>query len=914
MRRAAVTTTETTSVWTALGDACNPAYYRPQRRAEVIWRELTTAHGEDYVIVQNPDLATYRRIAPDELFLLELMDGEHSVQDLVIAYMMRYHKFALPRVVSLVRDLKGGWMLVDPPRYFYGPLGAKTRPRRVTAFAEGVVATLWNREFPVNGIDGVLSRAYAGGVWLLFTPLAKIVMTLVALAGLPLLVTAVVRDPGLLVEQSLLVSVPLAYGFILLVAVIHELAHAFTVKSYGRVVRRGGISVFYGSPGLFVDTQDIWMEPRGPRIASSWAGPFSGFVLAGLAGLALAVAPAGAAPFLVLFGLAAFVVNLFQLMPLIQLDGYYVLMDWLETPNLRPRALAFVRQELAGKLRRRERFDRQDRIFAIFGALAVAYTTYIVVLAAGIGWFRAEFVISEAVAAPSFWRILAAVGVVALSVPIAIVLVQRLARLLRRLRERASCWGRMVGERRYRERVVALAGVPVLAELGPAPVQELARRMTVREHRPGAVLVRSGQERVPFTVLIEGIADAAGRAVMGPGDYFPLPGTAGPGDGGHPVTVRAVTAVRLLVLVDPEARTRLAEHLARHAESSTRAPERAELEAVGLLDGLSPQQKDTLLAHLRPRECTDGETIVEQGDPGTEFVIIRTGRVALTDDEQPTGELGPGDFFGETALLLDAPHPATARAVGVTRLWTLDKPAFDDLLCRYFDLSEQLVDTGAQRLAAEKLRGTVTGQWLDVAVGEPAPDFELDAVSGPSPVALSHFRGGPVLLWFSRGFNCPYCREYMVRLTEAMPQFEAAGVQVVQVAPNLIDAARRFWADTELPFPFLCDPEKVAYRLCGLADIGFGECQRNVVSGFARSFATGEGRTTLRAAWLDVVNPSIGERLTHHTTIAMQQGVFLIDSDGNVAAKYVFGPLDEPPSNAELISLVTEDPPTKAAG
>ena len=47
------------------------------------------------------------------------------------------------------------------------------------------------------------------------------------------------------------------------------------------------------------------------------------------------------------------------------------------------------------------------------------------------------------------------------------------------------------------------------------------------------------------------------------------------------------------------------------------------------------------------------------------------------------------------------------------------------------------------------------------------------------------YRGAsPVVVWFSRGFSCPFCRQYMARLELAYPKFRERNVQVLQIAPN----------------------------------------------------------------------------------------------------------------------------------
>jgi putative peptide zinc metalloprotease protein len=136
-----------------------------------------------------------------------------------------------------------------------------------------------------------------------------------------------------------------------------------------------------GFPAWFVDTTDIWLSPRRSRILVSWAGPYSGLVLAGLCSLAVFTAPTrlvGGLLFQAAF--SAYVLSLFNLNPLLKFDGYYILMDWLEIPRLRERAIEFVRENLWPKLRARERFSGEDRIFAIFGGLSLAWTAF------AIGW------------------------------------------------------------------------------------------------------------------------------------------------------------------------------------------------------------------------------------------------------------------------------------------------------------------------------------------------------------------------------------------------------------------------------------------------------------------------------------------------------------------------------------------------
>lgn len=69
-------------------------------------------------------------------------------------------------------------------------------------------------------------------------------------------------------------------------------------------------------------------------------------------------------------------ISILNLNPLLKLDGYYILMDWLEMPRLRERALRFVQGDLWRKLFHRQPFDKDKGIFAIFGLLSLAWTAF----------------------------------------------------------------------------------------------------------------------------------------------------------------------------------------------------------------------------------------------------------------------------------------------------------------------------------------------------------------------------------------------------------------------------------------------------------------------------------------------------------------------------------------------------------
>ena len=189
-------------------------------------------------------------------------------------------------------------------------------------------------------------------------------------------------------------------------------------------------------------------------------------------------------------------------------------------------------------------------------------------------------------------------------------------------------------------------------------------------------------------------------------------------------------------------------------------------------------------------------------------------------------------------------------------------------------------------------------------VGRPAPLFALPSVQG-STVELQAFQQHRnVIVWFSRGFTCPYCLDYMGGIGDRYEELVDAQTEVIQVAPNLLESARSFFPRFPWPFPFVCDPDKRLYAVYGLGDRGALEATRTAVVSFSHAVATGRGQLWVQGAWHDVVNRNFVRRLHHHAMTALEQGIFLVDKAGIVRHQQVVGPLETIPDAAALAGLV----------
>src|SRR6266446_6302459 len=202
--------------------------------------------------------------------------------------------------------------------------------------------------------------------------------------------------------------------------------------------------------------------------------------------------------------------------------------------------------------------------------------------------------------------------------------------------------------------------------------------------------------------------------------------------------------------------------------------------------------------------------------------------------------------------------------------------------------------------------GTVAsvGQTLErPSVGASAPLFSIPSVRGPVVDLASYRERRNVIVWFSRGFTCPFCRIYTDGIRSNYEELQRAETEVIQVAPNLLESARRYFGPSPLPFPFVCDPDKRLYAVYGLGNRGVLEATRTAVVSFAHAFTHGDSVNQVRGAWFDVMNRNFLRRLHHHAMTAHEQGIFLIDKEGVIRHLTVVGPLDPVPGGADLADL-----------
>jgi MFS family permease len=113
----------------------------------------------------------------------------------------------------------------------------------------------------------------------------------------------------------------------------------------------------------------------------------------------------------------------------------------------------------------------------------------------------------------------------------------------------------------------------------------------------------------------------------------------------------------------------------RRVDAAARVPAALELlRAIPMFEPLPPQVLERLASASEPVTVPAGAAVFNEGEHGDRFYAIAAGRAAVELDGAET--LGPGDFFGEIALLRDVPRTATVRALDELRLYAIEREDF----------------------------------------------------------------------------------------------------------------------------------------------------------------------------------------------------------------------------------------------
>ncbi|TWU05709.1 site-2 protease family protein [Stieleria varia] len=358
---------------------------------------VATKHKhESAVVVKDPIAMRYHRMRPDEYFVLELLDGTRSLTQIRDAYEKRWapQKVKLAELNQLLFRFHQSGLTVSDAAEQGDRLADRRATQRRQEWMQHLSGILFIR-FPGVDPEPFLKRLY---------PLVRPAMGLVGSAIALVLcviaaITFVVHWDRFQLEFPAMSQWIRLDSVLILAAVIggtkvlHELGHALMCKRFGGECHQIGPMLLVFTPALYCDTSDSWMLPsRWQRAAVGLAGIGTEVILAALATFLWASTGPGLPHYIAMNVMLVCGVStiLFNANPLLRYDGYYVLSDLCDVPNLGERS----RKLLAGNISRwffgvdepsGEIYSRLERFWMT--SYAVSATAYRWFLTLAILWF-----------------------------------------------------------------------------------------------------------------------------------------------------------------------------------------------------------------------------------------------------------------------------------------------------------------------------------------------------------------------------------------------------------------------------------------------------------------------------------------------------------------------------------------------
>jgi putative iron-dependent peroxidase len=124
------------------------------------------------------------------------------------------------------------------------------------------------------------------------------------------------------------------------------------------------------------------------------------------------------------------------------------------------------------------------------------------------------------------------------------------------------------------------------------------------------------------------------------------------------------------------------------------------LRRIPLFDGCSAHELRFIAARAESRDYAAGARLCVEGDPAERFFVILDGRAEATRDGSVLRSLGPGDFFGEIALIDNGPRTATVTASSPLRCLVVGSREFRDVLGQNANIAVRILDSVTRRLRA----------------------------------------------------------------------------------------------------------------------------------------------------------------------------------------------------------------------
>ena len=256
---------------------------------------------------------------------------------------------------------------------------------------------------------------------------------------------------------------------------------------------------------------------------------------------------------------------------------------------------------------------------------------------------------------------------------------------------------------------------PLFAGLSDDDLKAVSDRLRVETHAKDKDIIVQGEPGLKFYLIDAGTVDVwvrgdDGAEIMvlelGRGDYFGERALLN--DEPRAATCRARTRVQVLSLEKEDFDTLVATRFQVAAEVDE-AMERADLlGSMPLFSDVGASQIKLVAAKLVVESYPPGNQIIQQGDSGDKFYVLKSGtaevrrRAEDSDEETTLGQLGAGEYFGEIALLMHVPRTASVYASSDVELLSLDNASFEELVRDHLQTGKGLEMVSSRRMTQQR--------------------------------------------------------------------------------------------------------------------------------------------------------------------------------------------------------------------
>jgi putative peptide zinc metalloprotease protein len=382
----------------------NPAERRKQVRLKVrpdlqVYEQKY--EGKTFHVVKDPVCLRYYRFNKQEYFVFSLFDGDHTMEQAREAFEEEFkpHRLEHQDLESFARQLVTAGLVqheqAGAGKHLFTRRAKQRRMKKLAA-----VSNILYMKIPIFDPDRILTKMYKYLWWIFTTPflILSILFMLAAIVHVTLhFETFYAKLPA---YQEFFTWNSVLYMWISLgiVKVIHEFGHGLSCKAFKGECHEMGVLLMCLSPALYCNVTDAWtLADKWKRIIISFAGIYVELVIAAAATFLWWYTPAY--PVVNNIALAVMVLCsvstvMFNANPLMRFDGYYILADWMEIPNLREKANRYPNNLFLDKCLGIEvppenyMAPMRKWLFVIY---AIASWVYRWVVMFGILWFLSDF-------------------------------------------------------------------------------------------------------------------------------------------------------------------------------------------------------------------------------------------------------------------------------------------------------------------------------------------------------------------------------------------------------------------------------------------------------------------------------------------------------------------------------------------